>query len=90
MSTTIQIENNVKDQLDLLKKHHRESYNELLKRIIDNLNSNKNYDESSLIETVEVLSDFETMKNLTQALEEFEKGKTFSWKKIKKENKLNV
>ena len=34
MATTIQIDEGVKSQLDKLKMHHRESYNELIKKLI--------------------------------------------------------
>ena len=81
MVTTIQIDNELKGKLDTLKIHHRESYNELISRLIES-SSPINFDRESLIETIEVLSNPETMKNLSEALkekggtplEEFERG----------------
>lgn len=73
MVTTIQLEEGVKTKLDLLKVHPRETYNELLIRIIENCSSKK-LDKESLIETIEVLSDSETMMEIAEALQEIEKG----------------
>ena len=85
MATTIQLDNNVKMQLDSLKIH-RETYNDLLLRILDNYNLDE-VDRESLIATVEVLSDPELMKGIGEALSE--DGGT-SWEKIKKDLSLNV
>ncbi len=69
MVTTIQIDENLKKRLDELKIHYRESYNDLIKRIIENCSSN-NIDKESLIATIEVLSDPELMNGIKEALEE--------------------
>jgi predicted transcriptional regulator len=74
MVTTIQIDEKIKERLDHLKVHHRESYNELLARIIQ-FSSPKKIDRESLIETIEILSEPETMRDIAKALEEYEKGK---------------
>jgi len=90
MVTTIQIDENVKERLDDLKVHHRESYNELISRLI-NSNNVQNCSRESLVETIEVLSDSATMRNLTESLERFERGeKGISFENLKKELKLNV
>ena len=73
MITTIQLDKKLKQRLDSLKVHHRETYNELITRLISNSNP-QNFDKESLIETIEVLSDPETMKNIRQALEEEQRG----------------
>ena len=86
MVTTIQLDDNIKRKLDNLKIHKRESYNELIARMIESSNP-KNFDKESLIETIEILCDPETMKNLKEALSEKE---SISWEKIKSKNKLNV
>lgn len=86
MVTTIQLDDNIKRKLDNLKIHKRESYNELIARMIESSNP-KNFDKESLIETIEILCDPETMKNLREALGEKE---SISWEKIKSRNKLNV
>lgn len=72
METTIRLNNNVKDKLDSLKVHSRESYNDVIARITENTNTK--VDEESLKETIEVLSDPETMRDLAEALEEINKG----------------
>lgn len=85
MVTTIQIDENLKKRLDELKIHYRESYNDLIKRIIENCSSN-NIDKESLIATIEVLSDPELMNGIKEALEEEYRGeKGTSLDDLKKE-----
>jgi predicted transcriptional regulator len=89
MVTTIQIDEKLKARLDSLKVHHRETYNELISRIINNCSPNE-ADRESLIETIEVLSDPETMRDIAQALDDFQRGRFKSLEQIKKEMKINV
>jgi len=72
METTIRLDINIKKRLDLLKIHSRESYNDVIARIIG---ENRKIDEESLKETIEVLSDPETMRDIAEALEDYEKGR---------------
>jgi FPC/CPF motif-containing protein YcgG len=75
MITTIQIEEKIKQKLDSLKIHHRETYNELIVRLIANCSSkNKQATRESLVATIEVLSDPETMRDIAKALEEYKRG----------------
>lgn len=90
MVTTIQIDEELKRRLDMLKVHHRETYNELLFRLIENC-SLGDFDKESLIETIEVLSDPEAMRNIAEALENIDDpDRWVSWEDIKKEMSLNV
>ncbi len=90
MITTIQIDKKLKGKLDELKIHRRETYNDLISRLTENF-SPKETNKESLIETIEVLSDPETMRNIAEALEEIKKGNYgTSWEDMKKELKLNV
>jgi len=89
MVTTIQIDEKVKDKLDKLKVHYREPYNDLIIRILSSC-SPQNVNRESLIETIEILSDPETMRDIAEALEEYEQGKGIEFSKLKKELKLNV
>lgn len=89
MVTTIQIDEKIKEKLDKLKIHHRESYNELISRLI-NITNPRNYSRESLIATIEVLSDPETMRDIAEALEQYEKGEGVDFEQIKKELDLNV
>lgn len=73
MVTTIQIDEELKRKLDELKIHHRESYNALIQRILENCALNPVGNES-LIETIEVLSDPDLMRGIKEALEEENKG----------------
>ena len=72
METTIRLNNNIKERLDSLKVHSRESYNDVIARMVEN--SSVKVDEESLRETIEVLSDPETMRNIAEALERFNNG----------------
>ena len=69
MITTIQIDNELKTKLDSLKVHHRESYNELISRIIGNCKK-EDIDKESLLETLEILSDPDFMRELSESLKE--------------------
>jgi predicted transcriptional regulator len=89
MITTIQIEQNLKEKLDKLKVHHRETYNELLNRLIA-CTSPKNMEKESLIETIETLSDHEEMKEIARGLKDFAEGRFKTLEQIKKELRLNV
>lgn len=90
MVTTIQIDEKLKAKLDSLKVHHRETYNELILRLVNNCSPN-NADRESLIETLEVLSDSETMKCIKEALEEEKKGiRGKTLKELEMEFDINV
>ena len=89
METTVRLNNSVKSRLDSFKVHSRESYNDVIARMTENININ--IDENSLKETIEVLSDPKTMRNIAEALEKFNNGNSgISWEDIKKEERLNV
>ncbi|MFA5173579.1 MAG: hypothetical protein WC438_00170 [Candidatus Pacearchaeota archaeon] len=73
MVTTIQVNESLKKKLDEIKIHHRETYNDLIERLIEN-SAPINMDRESLIATIEVLSDPITMKSIKEALERIDKG----------------
>ena len=72
MPTTIQVQPEVKDRLDLLKKHPRESYNEVIERLL----------ESRIDE--EPLSD-EAIAGIEEALGDIRKGRLHTDEEIRKE-----
>tara|TARA_Y100000310_G_C20634754_1_gene790579 strand:- start:1054 stop:1323 length:270 start_codon:yes stop_codon:yes gene_type:complete len=72
-TTTIQIDKSLKEKLDSIKIHPRETFNELILRLLDNC-SLDNASRESLIATLEIMQDPETMREIAQALEEIEKG----------------
>jgi predicted transcriptional regulator len=86
MVTTIQIDEKLKGRLDSLKVHHRETYNELILRLVNGC-SPKEADRESLIETIEVLSDPEMMAGIARGLRDFKEGRFKSFEQIKKEMK---
>ena len=85
--TTIQLDEKVKGRLDLLKMHHRETYNELISRMILGASA-KIVNRESLIATIEILSDPKTMRDIARALEEYQKGKGKTLEKIEEEIRL--
>lgn len=83
MVTTLQLDDQTKEMLDTLKLHHRESYNELLLRLIEMYQ--RGADRKQLVETLEILSDPEAMREIADALEEYEAGKGKPLKKLRQE-----
>ena len=87
--TTIQINTELKERLDNIKVHHRESYNELIARILMNYSS-CSPDKESLIDTIDVLSDPETMRDIAQAVAEIQQGDYgVPFEKVKEDLGLN-
>jgi predicted transcriptional regulator len=70
--TTIQLQPDVKESLDQLKKHPRESYNDVIKRLVDT-----RIDEEPLSE--------EAMEGIEEALQDIRKGRLHTEEEIKKE-----
>jgi len=86
-TTTIQLDTKLKKKLDKLKIHSRETYNELIERVIGK--SYYEIDRESLLATIEVLSDPELMRGIAEALEEEKRGeKGTTLEEVKKELKL--
>ncbi|MEK6915723.1 MAG: antitoxin VapB family protein [Nanoarchaeota archaeon] len=75
-TTTITIDLKIKRILDSLKKARRESYNDVLGRVLSN--NKENADVESLRETVEILSDPETMARLAKSMDDFRHGRLVS------------
>ena len=73
METNIRLTIDIKRKLDSMKIHSRESYNDVIARVIGNMK--KKIDEESLRETIDVLSDPETMRDIAEALEDYERGR---------------
>lgn len=71
MVTTIQIEEKVKNKLEELKAYRRETYNEVIERLIEN-----NVDRGRLSEN--------TLKNIELSLEDIRKGRVYTTKEVKK------
>ena len=82
MVTTIQVEEDVKKKLDSIKLHHRESYNELIVRMLKSFSAGN---KESLIETIEVLSDPEAMRDIAKGIEDYKKGRTITLEEAEKE-----
>ena len=87
MVTTIQLDEKIKSNLDKLKIHHRETYNELIARLII-VFSQKSQLQENIIETMEVLSSPETMRNIAQGLEDYKKGNYVTLDSLKKKYQI--
>ena len=74
-TTTITIDLRVKRLLDNLKRVRRESYNDVLTRVLPK--SEAHIDSESLHETIEILSDPETMASLARSMEDVRNGRLF-------------
>ncbi|HLC54071.1 MAG TPA: antitoxin VapB family protein [Candidatus Nanoarchaeia archaeon] len=83
MVTTIQLDEHTKNLLNNLKRHHRESYNELLRRLIEVYQSGA--DRENLIETLEIMSDPSAMRDIAEGIEAYQAGKGKTLKKLRKE-----
>ncbi len=68
MSTTIQISNEVKKELDKMKMYDRETYNEVIERMIE--------DDLELNEA--------TKRDLEEAIKEIKSGKYITHEQVKK------
>ena len=85
MVTTIQIDEKLKDLLDELKIHPRETYNELITRMVSSCSTSSS-DRENLIETIDILSDPETMRDIAEALERIDSGEYgIPFEEVKKE-----
>ena len=84
MVTTIQIDKELKERLNRLKIHPRESYNDLISRLVDSY-SPEVASRESLIETLEILSDPEMMRGIAQGLEDIKAGRVKTLDQISKE-----
>jgi len=83
MVTTIQIDEKTKMMLDKIKVYHRETYDELVRRLV--ASHSKNYDKEGLIETLEIISDPEAMREIAEGLEAYESGKGKTLEQLRKE-----
>ena len=73
MVTTIQLEEKIKQQLDKLKNHPRETYNDVLERLV----------KIAAKESEEELSP-QTIKNIQKSLEDIKAGRVLSLQEVKK------
>jgi len=84
MVTTIQVDEKLKDKLDKLKIHRRETYNELIFRLIENCSPDL-AERESLIATIETLSNPDEMRDIAEGIEAFNRGEGIPLEQLKKE-----
>jgi predicted transcriptional regulator len=75
MVTTIQIDEKVKNTLEKLKIHPRDTYNKVIERLISISD-----DEGELSE--------ETIRHIEQSLEDIKKGRVYTLEEVRKKLKL--
>ena len=86
MVTTIQIDEELKEKLDHLKVHHRETYNELLGRLVLFMSEKQDLtSKESLTETIEIVSDPAAIREIAEALEAYDRKEGKSLKQLRKE-----
>ena len=86
MVTTIQLDEKLKAKLNKMKVHPRETYNELISRLVNSYSCmGKEADRESLTETIEILSDPEAMREIAEGIEDYNKGRFKTLDQIKKE-----
>ena len=83
MVTTIQLDEKTKAQLDKIKVHYRETYEELIRKLI-NVYMN-NYAKEELIETLEIISDPDEMREIAEGIEAYRAGKGKTLKQLREE-----
>lgn len=83
MVTTIQLDEKTKMALDKLKVHHRESYNELLLKLIEAYQ--KNSEDGDLAETLEIISDPDAMREIADGIEAYNAGKGKTLAQLRKD-----
>ncbi len=79
--SSITLDKSLKKRLDTLKKHRRESYNDVIARLLS-IGSGSRVDNESLVETIEILSDPETMQSLAKSLAQLKRGKLYSIEEV--------
>lgn len=82
---TIQIGVELKNKLDARKVHSRESYNEVISKLI---NKTPEYDSESMMETIEILSDPEALRDIARGLEDIKAGRVYTLEEVRKRNGL--
>ena len=74
MDTTIRLTSGVRKKLDAFKVHSTESYGDVISRIVDE-RARPDVDDESLSATFETLFDPEALREIREALKDYENGK---------------
>lgn len=75
-TTTIQVSNRLKKNLDAFKEHSRETYEEVIDRLVEIVKE----DEESDLELSE-----ETLAGIKESTEDLRKGRVYTSKQLRKE-----
>jgi len=74
MGTTIRLRSRIRKKLDAFKVHSTESYSDVISRIVDE-RAGHDVDDESLSATFETLFDPEALRDIREALKDYENGK---------------
>jgi len=78
-NTTITLDTAVQKRLARLKLHPRESYTAVLRRLLKAAHdSNASVDVEAILETLDIVSDPETMRDIAQGIEDVKAGRLYS------------
>ena len=86
MVTTIQVDEKTKALLDKVKVHYRETYDELVKRLVYSYSNS--HEKEELIETLEIMSDPDEMREIAEGIEAYSAGKGKSSRQLRMELRL--
>ena len=73
--TTISLDIALKKQLDRMKVDPRESYNRVLRRVLQEAREKKALEQEAVSETIEILSDPEIMQALARSVKQLKEGR---------------
>ena len=74
VEATIKVSPEVKNRLDTLKRHPRETYNDVIERLT----------QEAMEEDTEVLTD-EDIRDIEEAIQDIKSGRTYTTEEVKKE-----
>ena len=78
-NTTITLDTAVKKRLARMKVHPRESYSAVLRRLLKAARaSNSSVDVEAILETLDIVSDPETMRDIAKGIEDVKAGRLYS------------
>ena len=81
--TTIQLDADTKRMLDKLKSYNRETYNDILRKLIATYS--RHGEDDNLVETLEIVSNPQEMREIAEGVEAYRVGKGKTLTQLRKE-----
>ena len=83
METTIKLDLGIKEKLERMKIYPRETYGDVIVRMMSNV-KNMKVDEESMRETIDIMSDPQKLRDIADALAAIERGERGkSWEEVR-------